>query len=163
MFFSWVAAHFRGNDAIWAASASRPFFSRATQSASLYISINTRLLWRADGKKQRNHRLPEWGHCNALGAGVKRYRETCFVKLFSFCSTQQYLCCVEGLVKLMICLSKERGRYVMKKITMLFSGSVVSWWVFKIHNMCETIYYFFCYSELFGEHALMQIRVFVLL
>lgn len=90
-------------------------FSRARQSASLYISINTRLLWRADGKKQRNRRLPEWGHCNAMGASVQRYRETWFVKRFSFCSTQKYLFCSECHVKLMACLSKEKGRYVIKK------------------------------------------------
>lgn len=90
-------------------------FSRARQSASLYISINTRLLWRADGKKQRNRRLPEWGHCNAMGASVQRYRETWFVKRFSFCSTQKYLFCSECHVKLMACLSKEKGRYVVKK------------------------------------------------
>lgn len=108
----WVAAHFGGDDAIWAFA---DHFSRARQSASLYISINTRLLWRADGKKQRNRRLPEWGHCNAMGASVKRYRESWFVKCFSSCSTQKCLFCNWGLVKLMVCLSEERGRYGKKR------------------------------------------------
>lgn len=108
----WVAAHFGGGDAIWAFA---DHFSRARQSATLYILINTRLLWWADGKKQRNRRLPEWGHCNAMGASVKRYRETWFVEHFSFCSTQKCLLCNGGLLILMACLSKERGRYVTKK------------------------------------------------
>lgn len=107
-----VVAHFRGGDAI---RASADHFSRARQSASLYMSINTRLLWTADGKKQRNHRLPEWGHCNTMGASVRRYGETWFVKRFSSRSTQECLFCSEGLAKSIACLSKERGRYVTKK------------------------------------------------
>lgn len=34
--------------------------------------INGLLLWRANRKKQGNHRLPVWGHYNAMGASVSQ-------------------------------------------------------------------------------------------